>query len=43
MKDKFNNTYVIGISFVSALGRYLFGFDFAVISGPCPFFGQPLN
>ena len=29
----FNSRYVIGISFISALGGYLFGFDFAVISG----------
>lgn len=33
----FNSTYIIGISFVSALGGYLFGFDFAVISGALPF------
>src|SRR5476651_2562306 len=33
----FNSGYIIGISFVSALGGYLFGFDFAVISGALPF------
>jgi SP family xylose:H+ symportor-like MFS transporter len=32
-----NNAYIIGISFVSALGGYLFGFDFAVIAGALPF------
>ncbi len=34
---KFNNAYILGISFVSALGGYLFGFDFAVIAGALPF------
>src|SRR6476659_2740947 len=37
---KFNNRYIIGISFISALGGYLFGFDFAVISGALPFLQQ---
>lgn len=34
---RFNNTYILFISFISALGGYLFGFDFAVISGALPF------
>jgi SP family xylose:H+ symportor-like MFS transporter len=34
---RYNNAYIIAISFVSALGGYLFGFDFAVISGALPF------
>ncbi len=32
-----NKSYIIAISFISALGGYLFGFDFAVISGALPF------
>ncbi|WP_129717386.1 sugar porter family MFS transporter [Pedobacter sp. SYP-B3415] len=34
------SSYIIGVSFISALGGYLFGFDFAVISGALPFLRQ---
>ena len=36
-KATYRSVYIIAISFVSALGGYLFGFDFAVISGALPF------
>src|SRR3954464_6217661 len=39
----YNHKYIIGISFVSALGGYLFGFDFAVIAGALPFLREQFS
>lgn len=40
MNSLSNSRYILRISFISALGGYLFGFDFAVISGALPFLKQ---
>jgi MFS transporter, SP family, xylose:H+ symportor len=36
-RKQFNQGYMLMISFIAAMGGYLFGFDFAVISGALPF------
>lgn len=36
-KNAFNGTYLFVLSIISAMGGYLFGFDFAVITGGLPF------
>ena len=40
---KFHHKFILRISFISALGGYLFGFDFAVIAGALPFLQQQFN
>src|ERR1700761_5466444 len=42
-RSGYNNAYILGISFISALGGYLFGFDFAVIAGALPFLERQFN
>ncbi len=36
--EKFNKTYIFGISMVSAMGGLLFGYDWVVIGGAKPFY-----
>lgn len=36
--NKFNKTYILGISMVSAMGGLLFGYDWVVIGGAKPFY-----
>jgi MFS transporter, SP family, xylose:H+ symportor len=38
-----NQGYLLAISFISALGGYLFGFDFAVIAGALPFLKEQFS
>jgi MFS family permease len=43
VSSRYNTSYIIALSFISALGGYLFGFDFAVISGALPFLKENFN
>lgn len=38
-----NQGYILSISFISAMGGYLFGFDFAVIAGTLPFLKEQFS
>lgn len=38
-----NNRFVFSMAFISALGGYLFGFDFAVIAGALPFLREQFS
>jgi len=42
-QHQYNSIYILALSFISALGGYLFGFDFAVISGALPFLKDKFN
>jgi MFS family permease len=43
MSSKYNWKFLLTISLVSAMGGYLFGFDFAVITGGLPFLRAYFN
>src|ERR1035437_9447788 len=43
IKSSFNTKFILAVSFISALGGYLFGFDFAVISGALPFLKEQFS
>jgi len=43
MKANYNWAFLISISLVSAMGGYLFGFDFAVITGGLPFLREAFS